>query len=102
MITQSPVKIWRGQKKIVRLLGKVGVIESFTIIRVPPVGFEGQAPYPVVLVSLGREKYVGQLVDYEKNSVSIGQKVKVVLRRVKEPSREGIIPYGIKFKPIES
>lgn len=100
MITQSPVKIWRGQKKIIKLLGKVGVIESFTVIRVPPVSFEGQAPYPVVLVRLGQEKLVGQLVDYREDNLRIGQKVKSVLRRIKEPGDEGIIPYGIKFKPI--
>lgn len=100
MITQSPVKIWRNQKKIAKSLGKIGVVESFTYIRVPPVGFEAQAPYPVVLVSIDREKLIGQLVDYEINQLKTGQKVKAVLRRIKESGKEGVIPYGIKFKPL--
>lgn len=100
MITNSPVKIWRTQKKIAKHLGKEGIIESYTIIKVPPLGFENLAPYPVVLVALNKEKLIGQLVDYEKEDIRIGRKVEVVLRRVKQPSKEGIIPYGIKFKPV--
>jgi hypothetical protein len=29
-------------------------------------------------------------------------KVETVLRRVREPDREGVIPYGIKFRSISS
>lgn len=100
MITHSPVKIWRNQVNIRKALGKVGTIESFTIIRVPPAEFENQAPYPVVLVNFGSEKMVGQLVDYEKEQLKVGQKVQAVLRKIKNPSVEGIIPYGVKFKPV--
>jgi len=32
--------------------------------------------------------------------IKIGQKVRTVVRRMKEDTKEGIIPYGIKFKPI--
>lgn len=100
MNIQSPVKIWRTQKKIIKNLGKRGVIKSFTIIHVPPLGFEAQAPYPVVLVSLTGKTMVGQLVDYEQHHLKIDQKIEAVLRRIKEPSSEGVIPYGIKFRPI--
>lgn len=100
-MNQSPVKIWRSQKQIVKDLEKEGTIVSFTIIRVPPIGFENQAPYPIVLVQAKNERLIGQLVDYEEKHLIIGQRVKAVLRRVKDPSREGIIPYGIKFKPVE-
>lgn len=100
MITNSPVKIWRNQKKIAKHLGKQGVIESYTVISVPPLGFESQAPYPVVLVTTDQERLIGQLVDHEASDVRIGRKVEVVLRKVKQPSKEGIIPYGIKFKPV--
>lgn len=99
-MTTSPVKIWRNQPKTRHFLGKVGVVETFTIIRVPPAGFEPQAPYPVVLVNLGKEKMIGQLVDYIQDHLVIGQKVQAVLRRIKNPDNEGLIPYGIKFKPI--
>lgn len=97
---QSPIKIWRNQKKIRRFLGRIGRIVSFTKIFIPPSGFEGQAPYPIVLVDFGGEKLVGQLVDFENEDLKINTKVKAILRRIRQPDKEGVIPYGIKFKPI--
>lgn len=95
----SPVKIWRNQKYITSLLGQRGEILSWTIIRVPPAGFSSLAPYPVVLVRLENgERITAQLVDWEKNDVVIGKRVKVIVRRISEPATEGVIPYGIKVK----
>ncbi len=97
----SPVKIWRNQKKITNTLGKEGKIISYSLVYVPPSGFENEAPYPVVLVETNdKERFVAQLIDWDKNDLSIGQKVKAVLRKTRNPGSEGIIPYGIKFKPI--
>lgn len=113
MNTQSPVKIWRNQKYIATMLGREGTIVSWTIIRVPPGGFSSLAPYPVVVVDLvGGGRITAQLVDPparppagEAGEVGwsenlFGMKVRVVVRRISEPSTEGIIPYGIKVKPI--
>lgn len=97
----SPVKIWRHQKKIALLLGREGRIISWTVIRVPPAGYEEEAPYPVVLVELEKGKRLtAQLVDWQEEDLKIGQKVKAVYRRVRKPDLEGVIPYGIKFRPI--
>lgn len=96
----SPVKIWRNQQFIRKYLGQTGRIVSYTIIRIAPVGFEQQVPYPLVLVQLGKERKMGQLVDWHEKHLKIGQKVEAVLRRVREPDAEGVIPYGIKFRPI--
>jgi len=97
----SPVKLWRNQKQIQRHLGKKGDITSFTIIRIAPAGFEGQAPYPVAIVSLGKgDRLIGQLVNWNKKHLCIGQKVEVVIRRTHHTHPESVIPYGIKFKPI--
>lgn len=93
----SPVKLWRNQKKIRDLLGIRGTLVSYTIIRVPLAGFENQAPYVVVLVNIGKRCLVGQLVDVKPEDVKLGLKVRSVVRRVREPDPEGIIPYGIKF-----
>ena len=81
-------------------MGKEGKIISWTQVRVPPFGYERQAPYPVVLVELKKgRKMIGQLVDWQTEDLKIGQKVKVVYRRLRQPDPEGVIPYGIKFKP---
>lgn len=96
---QSPVKIWRNQKKIASLVGKTGNIIAFTLIRVPPGEFTDQAPYPVVLVQLdGGKRITAQLVDCELENIRVGQKVVTVVRRILKPNEEGVIPYGIKVK----
>lgn len=83
------------------MLGREGTIVSWTIVRVPPTGFSGLAPYPVVIVRLdGGGMITAQLVDWTKKDVAFGKKVKVVIRKVSEPSTEGVIPYGMKVKPI--
>jgi uncharacterized protein len=100
-IMDSPVKIWRNQKKIISLTDKKGVIISFTMIRVPPTGFGSLAPYPVVIVKLDdKTKITVQMVDYEKTQLKIGLAVKTVIRRVAEANTDGVIPYGIKVRPI--
>ncbi len=97
----SPVKIWRSQKKTQKILGLNGEIISFTKIFVPPAGFESQAPYIVVAVRLESGKnYTAQLVDWDPEKLSIGQKVIAILRKTRDPGLEGVIPYGIKFKPL--
>ena len=98
---QSPVKLWRNQKYTQVLLGKRGTIVSWTLIRVPPEGFSAQAPYPVAIVQLeDKRRITVQMVDWEPEHCKVGQAVRVVLRRITEPSSEGIIPYGAKVKPL--
>lgn len=98
---QSPVKIWRNQKKITNLLGESGKIISWTIIRTPPAQFMDQAPYGVVLVELeDGMRLTAQLVDWQPKQLKIGQRVTTVVRRVTQPNSDGVIPYGIKVKPL--
>ncbi|SRR4030042_5647242 len=97
----SPVKVWRNQKYVARMVGKVGVIVSWNITRVPPADFMHQAPYPVVLVDLeGGGRIVSQLVDWDQSQLTIGQRVITVIRKVVEPATDDVISYGIKVKPI--
>lgn len=97
----SPVKIWRNQKKIQKLLQQEGKIITFSKVSVPPSGFSAQAPYIVAVVRLKNGiNYTAQLVDYDEGQVKTGQKVRTVLRRTSEGEGEGVIPYGIKFRPI--
>lgn len=97
----SPVKIWRNQKKITKMLGKYGKIISWTLIRVPPAGFAYQAPYPVVIVKLtGGRNIIAQLVDYEEPELKTGQKIVTVVRRTSRPDSGEVIPYGVKVKPV--
>lgn len=97
----SPVKIWRRQKVIRNRLGRVGKILAWTIIRVPGPDHKQFAPYPVVLVEFDtKERVYGQLVDCQVSELKINKKVSCILRRVREPSDDGVIAYGLKFKPV--
>jgi uncharacterized OB-fold protein len=97
----SPVKIWRNQKSIAGLVGKTGTLVAWTVIRVPPAHYSAQAPYPVVLVRLGDGHLVTcQFVDWNEQHLIVDQPVRLVVRKVVEPTEDGIIPYGIKAKPL--
>lgn len=97
----NPVKLWRNQQKVAGLVGKTGRIISWIIVRVPTADFTDQAPYPVVLVELDRGgRITAQLVDWDTKHLKTGQRVLAVVRRITKPSVEGVIPYGIKVKPL--
>jgi uncharacterized protein len=97
----SPVKVWRNQKHVARMIGKVGVIISWTMVRVPPMGFSSQAPYPVAIIKFDDGKNMTvQLVDWAPSHLTFGQKVVTIIRRVTESTGEDVIPYGIKARPL--
>jgi len=101
---QSPVKLWRNQKSTTNLVGLLGTVETWTIVRVPPAGFSDQAPYAVVLVRLKSGQSIeAQLVDSYKDSkidVYKDMNVRTVIRRITHPDSDGVISYGIKVKPV--
>lgn len=97
----SPVKIWRNQKKTAALIGKKGKVISWTLVRIPPAGFESQAPYPVAVVKLEDGKIIiAQMVDYDQADLKSGQKVVTVVRRTMQTDGNDVIPYGIKVTPM--
>lgn len=100
MIT-TPVKLWRRQEEVRKLLGKKGEIVQWTIVRTPPKSFVQEAPYPVVLVKFANgEKMVGQLVDSDTADLVKGRKVVAVLRKLYPETEESVISYVIKFRPL--
>lgn len=97
----SPVKIWRNQKHYSQLVGKTGSIVAWTMIRVPPDGFCDQAPYPLAVIVLDEgTRITAQVVDWEEEQLHTKQKVITVIRRTIDTTADGVIPYGIKVKPI--
>jgi len=97
----SPVKIWRRQKDIGKLLGKKGKIITWTMIYVAGSEFKKFAPYPVAVIQLEEgKKITAPIVDYEKGDLRIGSEVKVILRKVREGDKEDVLVYGVKLKPI--
>lgn len=74
-----------------------GKIISYTITRVPPKNFSFQAPYPVAIIELdGGGRITAQITDANLEDVKIGARVRIVLRKVQEEGKDGIICYGYK------
>ncbi len=97
----TPVKIWRQQENITGVIGKKGIIETYTMVRVAPVGFSQYAPFPVIIVKLpSGKKLIGQLTEYHLEDLVVGKKVVAVLRRLRTERKKEAISYVIKFKPL--
>ena len=96
-IVNTPVKIWRRKQRLSSLIGKIGTIESVTIVRVAPTGFSQYTPFPVAIVKLNNgQKMIGQVV--ETDILEIGQKVVAILRRSRTEGKKDAISYVIKFR----
>ena len=96
----SPVKVWRRQKTVRDLLGKKGSVISWTTIYTPPPQFKHIAPYIVAMIKLdNKTNIMAQLVGNTEIPKK-GQKVVIVLRKLRESSPEDVIPYTIACKMI--
>ncbi|MCC6456845.1 MAG: Zn-ribbon domain-containing OB-fold protein [Caldilineaceae bacterium] len=66
-----------------------------------PKGFDEQKPYTVALVRLDEGPMVtAQLTDVDHDQVTIGMRVEMVTRKIREDGSEGQIIYGYKFRPL--
>ncbi len=86
---------------IPRTLSGHGEIYSFTTMYNVPRGYEEQGPYTVALIRLDDGPMVtAQLTDVDPADVSIGLRVEMVTRKLREDGDEGQIIYGFKFRPV--
>jgi uncharacterized OB-fold protein len=93
----------RGREFSKVILNPNGVVETFTVIRVAPTGFEDEAPYAVGVIKLDDGvKLTAQIVDCEPEALSIGDRVRLEFRRVQQDGESGILCYGYKFVPVQS
>lgn len=96
---KSPVKVWRNQGKDRRILGQKGTVISWSVVRVPPRGYEDQAQYVLCVVRLDNgEVLTAMLVDGLYRLPNIGSTVRTVLRRTVSGDVDGVIPYGVKVQ----
>jgi len=80
-----------------------GQVYSYSTVYSAPAGFEGAAPYTVALVKLEEGPLVAaQLTDVDNGKVTIGQKVEMVTRKLREDGDRGMLVYGYKFRPTWS
>ncbi len=83
-------------------LSPQGTLLSFTQVTTPPADFKHMAPYCIGLIQLDQgPRIVAQLADVTLDALSIGMRVKGVLRKL-YAHKQGIIYYGIKFVSLKS
>lgn len=81
------------------LSGK-GTVYSFTTVTAPAEAFESFAPYPLAMVQLDEGPLItAQLTDLD-SPPEIGQRVELVIRKLRTDGSRGIIIYGPKFRPL--
>ncbi len=78
-------------------LSDEGTIKTFTVIRVASDTFSLQTPYAVGIVELkGGVRLTTQIADVDFNKLKIGQKVKMVFRKIQDEGKSGLHCYGYK------
>ncbi len=87
-----------GSEKFEQIvLPENGEIVTFTIIRVAPAQFETEVPYAIAIVELENGvRLTTQVVDCDPDNLVIGDKVKLVFRKVQREGKTGILLYGYK------
>ena len=98
----TSVSLSRTRASRYQFLGKIGKVVSYTSIAVGPDGLGRRAPYLVAIVDFGKERATLPLVNTSADEVQTGMRVVGVLRRMFEPTEDGIITYGTKCTPIKT
>jgi uncharacterized OB-fold protein len=84
-----------------RSLSGTGTVYTFSIMYNVPQGFEEQKPYVIAIVQLDEgPRVTAQLTDVNHGDVTIGMRVEMVTRKLREEGNEGQIIYGYKFRPL--
>lgn len=78
-------------------LNREGKILTFTIIRVGPDKFSKETPYVVAIIELNDGvRLTAQVADCDVDKVEIGNKVKLVFRKIQDEGKSGLHCYGYK------
>lgn len=94
----KPVAYWRQSKDWANWIGKTGTVVASTQIRVTSPELSEFAPYSFVLVDFGDQRR--ELMAASGESISAGDDVVCVLRKMATPDATGIIHYGIKVSKV--
>jgi hypothetical protein len=86
----------KGKTEPFKFSGR-GKIVTYTIIRVPPEGFEKNTPYAVAIIELDEGTRISGQIVGDISNVGIGKKVETVFRKISEDGESGLIHYGLKW-----
>jgi uncharacterized protein len=87
----------KGKKFESVTLREEGTLLTYTVVRVASDKFMKETPFAVGIVKLDDGvNLTAQIADADLDELSIGQKVKLVFRRIQEDGKAGILCYGYK------
>jgi hypothetical protein len=87
----------KSQEFETKRLNEEGKLVTFTIIRVASDKFFGTTPFAVGIVELNDGvKVTTQIADVDFDTLKIGQKVKLVFRKIQDEGKSGLHCYGYK------
>ena len=90
-----------GQPAVPQTLSGTGEIFTFSTMYSVPQGFGDLKPYTIAIIKLDDGPMVtAQLTDVASADVSIGMRVEMVTRKLREDGDEGQIVYGYMFRPV--
>jgi len=80
-------------------LPRKGRLVAYTMLYSVEEGSRRGSPVAVGLIDLGVARIVAELTDVELGGLKPGAPVEAVFRRLTEEGGEGVIVYGVKFRP---
>jgi hypothetical protein len=87
----------RGKKFKTIALGDEGKVVTFTVVRVASDKFSKETPFAVGIIELNDGvRLTAQIADANVDGLAIGQRVRLVFRRIQEDGKAGILCYGYK------
>ena len=87
----------KGRKFSTVTLPSEGTLVTYTIQRVATDRFSKTTPFAVGIIDLGDgARITAQITDADLEGLAVGQKMKLVFRKIQEDGRAGILCYGYK------
>ena len=89
-----------GREMEIRRMCDTGVVLSYTVIHVAPPAFASDVPYVVAAIEMDDDtRLMVQVADVEPEHVSVGMKVRLEFRKIRQYGATGVICYGHKAVP---
>jgi uncharacterized OB-fold protein len=95
----SSPEYYRNSKNWQKLIGKYGVVELETQIKVSTPELEDFLPYSFLIVNLDNGEKI-EIMGEARSLLSQGDKIRLELRKIAQPDLVSIIPYGLKAVKI--
>lgn len=99
MKNTNPAEYYRNNKNWSVLLGKVGSVVQSTRLNVSAPEHEKFLPYEFLIVDVAQDNQKKERIEVMGvcgKHFEPGDRVKLVFKKIAEPSQNGVIPYGVK------